>query len=98
MTAPIGPDNYPDFGFDYEEDTALEDDGVTRVFGFTRGIGEGGVCYIALGHCHSPLTNAQPFVEENARENGEMPRILRFTWETEEYKQLLQNTINWSRG
>ena len=98
LTAPIGPDNYPDFGFDYEEDTALEDDGVTRVFGFTRGIGEGGVCYIALGHCHSPLTNAQPFVEENARENGEMPRLLRFTWETEEYKQLLQNTINWSRG
>ena len=98
LTAPIGPDTYPDFGFDYEEDTAIEEDGVTRVFGFTRGIGEGGVCYIALGHCHSPMTNSQPFVEENARENGEMPRTLRFTWETEEYRRLLANSLNWARG
>lgn len=96
LTAELGPDNSPPgFGFAYDEDTALLPDGKTRVLGYTRDIGEGGVTYIALGHAHSPASNGQPFVDESVAVDGVTPTTLRVTWETEAFKQLLRNGIDW---
>src|SRR5712692_8213205 len=50
----------PGFGFVYDKDTSLMPDGKTRVLGYTRALGKGGVAYIALGHCHSPRNDVQP--------------------------------------
>ena len=99
LTAELGPDvSPPGFGFDYDEDTALLPDGKTRVMGYTRDIGEGGVTYIALGHAHSPLSNSQPFVDDSVAEAGVTPTVLRVTWETPAYMQLLRNSIAWGMG
>lgn len=99
LTAELGPDvSPPGFGFDYDEDTALLPDGKTRVMGYTRDIGDGGVTYIALGHAHSPLSNSQPFVDDSVAEAGVTPTVLRVTWETPAYMQLLRNSIAWGMG
>ena len=42
----------------YGRDTSLQADGRTRVLGYTRSIGAGGVTYYALGHCQSPASRA----------------------------------------
>ena len=39
-------------------DTSLQSDGRTRVLGYTRAVGNGGVTYFALGHCHNPAIRA----------------------------------------
>src|ERR1700751_3458112 len=44
----------------YGSDTSLQADGRTRVIGYTRAVGEGGVTYFALGHCHNPAIRAGP--------------------------------------
>lgn len=99
LTAELGPDNSPrGFGFQYEADTALLPDGKTRVMGYTRELGEGGVTYIALGHCHTPSTNSQPFVDASVDPEGKTPPVLRTTWETTAYTTLLRNSMVWGMG
>jgi type 1 glutamine amidotransferase len=96
LTSPLGPDpGPPGFGFAYDEDTALYPDGVTRALGYTRDVGAGGVTYIAIGHCHDPQTNSQPFVDKSVDPEGKTPPVLRVTWETSAFQQLLRNAIGW---
>ncbi len=85
----------PGFGFVYDEDTSLLPDGKTRVLGYVRETGKGGVAYFALGHCHSPTTNGQPFVDESVSPDGKTPLTFRGSWETEAFEQLLRNAIDW---
>jgi uncharacterized protein len=99
LTAELGPDtSSPNFGFSYEEDTALLPDGKTRVLGYTRDLGKGGVTYIALGHCHTPSTNSQPYVDKSVDPEGKTPPTLRQTWETDAYQTLIRNSIDWGMG
>ena len=96
LTAELGPDSSPPgFGFEYEKDTALLADGKTRVMGYTKEIGKGGVTYVALGHAHTPSTNSQPFVDKSVHPEGKTPPVLRATWETGAYQSLLRNGIAW---
>lgn len=88
----------PGFGFSYDEDTSVQANGTTRVLGVTHNIGLGEVAYIGLGHCHSPLSNSQPFVDESIGEGGTTPLDFRGSWETAAFQQLLKNGINWGIG
>lgn len=88
----------PGFGFEYEGDPSLRPDGKSRVLGYTRELGAGGVAYIALGHCHTPSTNSQPFVDASVDPAGKTPRAMRGPWETQEYATLLRNGIAWGMG
>jgi hypothetical protein len=85
----------PGFGFTYEKDTSVLPDGKTRVLGYSREIGKGGVVYIALGHCHSLLNNVQPFVDVSVNPSGNTPLVFRGAWETAPFEQLLRNGIEW---
>ena len=99
MTAQLGPDlSPPGFGFVYDGDTALLPDGKTRVIAHTRDVGEGGVTYVTLGHCHTPSTNSQPYVDASVAADGKTPPTLRVTWETEAYRRLLSNAVEWGMG
>ena len=96
LTAELGPDpGPPGFGFVYEADTALQADGKTRVLGYTRDIGAGGVTYIALGHAHNERNNVQAFVDTSVDPEGKTPPLLRYTWETAAFQRLLRNGIAW---
>jgi type 1 glutamine amidotransferase len=88
----------PGFGFVYDKDTSVLPDGKTRVLGYLREVGKGGVVYIALGHCHSPLNNVQPFVDSSVSPAGNTPTLFRGAWETEPFEQLLRNGITWGIG
>ena len=85
----------PGFGFTYDKDTSTQADGKTRVLGFTRDVGKGAVAYVALGHCHSPLSNAQPFVDESIKVDAATSGVFRGSWDTAEFQQLLRNGIAW---
>ena len=96
LTAELGPDNSPPgSGFVYDEDTALQPDGKTRVLGFTRNIGKGGATYIALGHCHSPASQNRPAADSSPDAPGVRQGVVRTTWESDAYMQLLHNAISW---
>lgn len=88
----------PGFGFVYDKDTSLLADGKTRVLGYTREMGKGGVTYMALGHCHSPANNVQPFVDQSVNSAGSTPLLFRGSWETETFERLLRNGIGWGIG
>src|SRR5262249_56279484 len=61
LTADYGPGaTSPTIGTLYPSDTSLQPDGKTRVLGYTRAVGAGGVTYLALGHCHNPATRPSP--------------------------------------
>ncbi len=97
LTAELGPDtSSPNFGFSYEEDTALEPDGKTRVLGYTKELGKGGVTYVALGHCHTPATNSQPYVDTSVSPDKTTPPVLRVTWEQPAFEGLIRNTIGYA--
>ncbi len=83
------------FGFRYGEDTSVEPDGRTRVLGYVRAHGAGAVAYFALGHCHSPATNIQPFVDASVDAEGVTPLQFRGPWETDAFERLLRNGIEW---
>ncbi|MGH7950070.1 MAG: ThuA domain-containing protein, partial [Candidatus Binataceae bacterium] len=85
----------PGFGFIYDRDTSLLPDGKTRALGYTRQIGKGGVTYFALGHCHAPASNVQPFVDASVEATGKTPLMFRGSWETAEFERLLRNAIEW---
>ena len=99
LTTQLPKDPSPQgFGFVYDKDTSLLPDGKTRVLGYTREVGKGGVTYIALGHCHSPSSNVQPFVDDSVEASGTTPKSFRGPWETAPFEQLLRNGITWGSG
>ncbi|ETW97727.1 MAG: hypothetical protein ETSY2_44060 [Candidatus Entotheonella gemina] len=99
LTTELARDPSPaGFGFSYDEDTSVLPDGVTRVLGYTRSQGKGGVAYIALGHCHSRSTNRQPVVDPSVSATGDVPLKFRGAWESEPFEQLLRNGIKWGSG
>lgn len=85
----------PGFGFVYDQDTSVLPDGKTRVLGYSRALGQGGVVYIALGHCHSPTDNRQRIMDSSVQTSGDAPRLFRGSWETEPFERLLRNGITW---
>jgi hypothetical protein len=88
----------PGFGFVYDRDTSVLPDGKTRVLGYTRELGQGGVAYIALGHCHAPTDNRQRIVDASVQTSGGAPRLFRGAWETDAFERLLRNGIAWGIG
>lgn len=95
LTTELPADPAPGFGFAYDEDTSLLADGKTRALGLTRSVGSGGVTYLALGHCHDPKTNVQPWVDPSVHADGTTPPTFRGSWETEGFARLLANAIDW---
>ena len=85
----------PGFGFQYDADTSLLPDGKTRVLGYAKDVGEGAVAYVALGHCHSPRSNSQPFVDESVAAGGVTPTSFRGSWENAAFQTLLRNAVSW---
>ncbi len=83
------------FGFTYDEDRSVERDGRTRTLGFVRTLGDGAVAYIALGHCHTPTTNIQPWVDTSVDPEGVTPLDFQGPWKSEAFGRLLENAIHW---
>jgi hypothetical protein len=65
------------------------------VLGFERKHGDGAVAYFALGHCHTPTTNIQPFVDQSVDAEGTTPLQFKGPWETDAFERLLANGIDW---
>ena len=65
------------------------------MLGYVREQGAGAVAYIALGHCHTPVTNIQPFVDASVDPEGKTPLHFRGPWETAAFERLLSNGIAW---
>ena len=75
----------------YGSDTSLQPDGRTRVIGYTRAVGNGGVTYFALGHCHNPAIRAA----RAADPADKTPPTFHGSWETDAFITLLRNAIAW---
>jgi type 1 glutamine amidotransferase len=90
LTAEYGPAAVsPSIGTLYASDTSLQADGKTRVLGYTKRTGDGGVTYFALGHCHNPATRAG----RPADASDTTPATFRGPWETAAFTTLLRNAI-----
>ena len=90
LTAEYGPDAVSQsIGTLYPSDTSLQADGRTRVLGYTRKIGDGGVTYFALGHCHNPAIRAARGVDAA----DPTPATLHGAWESDAFIELLRNAI-----
>jgi len=76
----------------YPTDTSLQADGKTRVIGYTKAVGRGGVTYYALGHCHNPAIRAARAFTDPA---DKTPPTFRAPWESEGFATLLRNAIAW---
>ena len=87
----------PGFGFAYNADTSIGADGKTRVLGLERQVGGGKVAYVALGHCHAPGSNSQPFVDASVAADGTTPATFRGAWETAAFGRILDNALAWGR-
>ena len=85
----------PGFGFVYDQDTSLMADGKTRALGYVRSFGKGAITYCALGHCHGPANNVQPFVDASVARDGATPRAFHGSWENPKFERLLRNAIAW---
>jgi hypothetical protein len=95
LTAEYGPSAVsPSIGTVYPSDTSLQSDGKTRVLGYTREIGKGGVTYIALGHCHNPAIRAG----RPAEPSDGTPATFHGAWDSEDFTLLLSNAIAWGTG
>ena len=95
LTADYGPDaTSPTIGTLYPTDTSLQPDGKTRVLGYTREVGKGGVTYFALGHCHNPAIRASRAPDPT----DTTPLTFRGSWETDAFVTLLRNAIAWGVG
>lgn len=81
----------PSIGTLYPTDTSLLADGKTRVLGYARAVGQGGVAYVALGHCHNPATRPGG----NSPIDG-TPSVFRGAWESDAFTQLLRNAVTWA--
>jgi hypothetical protein len=75
----------------YPVDTSLGADGRTRVLGYARDVGDGGVAYFALGHCHNPASRSG----RPADPADTTPAVFRAPWETAAFVKLLRNAIGW---
>jgi type 1 glutamine amidotransferase len=75
----------------YGSDTSLQADGRTRVLGYSREVGNGGVTYIALGHCHNPAIRAGRTTDPA----DTTPPIFHGAWESGAFTRLLRNAIAW---
>jgi type 1 glutamine amidotransferase len=92
LTADYGASGMsPTVGPLYGSDTSLQSDGTTRVIGYTRQVGQGGVAYFALGHCHSPAIRAG----RTADPADTTPPTFRGSWESDAFIALLRNAIAW---
>jgi type 1 glutamine amidotransferase len=92
LTADYGPGaTSPTIGTLYAKDTSLQPDGRTRVLGYTRDVGQGGVTYVALGHCHNPAIRASRTQDPT----DTTPLTFRGSWETDAFTTLLKNAIAW---
>ncbi len=92
LTADYGASGaWPIAGTLYGSDTSLQSDGRTRVLGYTREIGSGGVTYVALGHCHNPAIRAG----RAADPADTTPPTFHGPWETAAFTTLLHNAIDW---
>jgi uncharacterized protein len=90
LTADYGPSAVsPAIGTLYASDTSLQPDGRTRVLGYTREVGDGGVTYFALGHCHNPAIRAT----RSADSTDTTPPTFRGAWEADAFITLLRNAI-----
>ena len=95
LTADYGPGaTSPTIGTLYPSDTSLQPDGKTRVLGYTRAVGQGGVTYFALGHCHNPAIRAGRAVDPT----DTTPLTFRGSWEADAFLTLLRNAIAWGVG
>ena len=95
LTADYGASGVsPTVGPLYGSDTSLQPDGRTRVLGYTREIGKGGVTYFALGHCHNPAIRGA----RTADPADTTPLTFRGSWESDAFIALLRNTIAWGVG
>jgi uncharacterized protein len=81
----------PVIGTLYASDTSLQPDGRTRVIGYTRAVGKGGVTYFALGHCHNPAIRAA----RPSNPADTTPPTFRGAWESDAFTRLLRNAIAW---
>ncbi len=81
----------PSIGTLYPSDTSLQPDGKTRVLGYTREVGSGGVTYFALGHCHTPANRPA----RTADSTDTAPPVFRGAWQTGAFIALLRNAISW---
>jgi type 1 glutamine amidotransferase len=96
LTADYGPEAVsPNIGTLYPTDTSLLPDGKTRVLGYTRQVGKGGVTYFALGHCHNPAIRAARAYTDP---DDKTPPTFRAPWETDGFITLLRNAIAWGVG
>jgi uncharacterized protein len=90
LTAEYGPGAVsPSIGTLYPSDASLQSDGKTRVLGYTRPVGDGGVTYFALGHCHNPAISAT----RTAAANETTPATFRGAWDSDAFIGLLRNAI-----
>ena len=97
LTTELKADPSPEgFGFVYDQDTSLQSDGKTRVLATERKVGSGSVVYVALGHCHAPATNSQPFVDESVARDGATPKTFRGVWNNPNFRKLIANSIEWA--
>jgi hypothetical protein len=95
LTADYGASGaWPVAGALYGTDTSLQSDGRTRVLGYTRQVGDGGVTYFALGHCHNPAIRAARTVDPA----DTTPPIFHGAWESGAFIQLLRNAVAWGVG
>ena len=95
LTADYGPTaTSAAIGTLYPADTSLQADGKTRVLGYTRAVGAGGVTYFALGHCHNPAIRASRVVDPT----DTTPLTFRGSWESQAFIALLRNAIAWGTG
>lgn len=102
LTTELPVDPTPDrFGFAVPQDTSLMADGRRRALGTLRLLEpdgnerQGGVTYYALGHCHGPGNNIQPFVDASVVADGTTPARFTGSWDTEGFNRLIQNGIGW---
>ncbi len=94
LTAEYGPSAASATSGLYASDTSLQPDGRTRVLGYTSAVGNGGVTYFALGHCHNPAIRAARTPDPA----DTTPPIFRGPWETDAFITLLRNAIAWGMG
>jgi uncharacterized protein len=95
LTADYGPNaTSPAIGTLYASDTSLQPNGKSRVLGYTREFGNGGVTYFALGHCHNPAIRAARAVDPM----DTTPLTFRGSWENDAFSALLRNAIAWGIG
>jgi type 1 glutamine amidotransferase len=94
LTADYGPNaTSAAIGTLYATDTSLQPDGRTRVIGYTREVGKGGVAYFTLGHCHNPAIRAARVDLADTT-----PLTFHGSWESDAFITLLRNAVAWGMG